>query len=927
MEIPKAYEPKEVEGRWYPFWEQSGFFSPENNSDPKAKTFSMVIPPPNVTGYLHMGHALNHTLQDVLARWRRMAGDRVLWLPGTDHAGIATQMVVERQLAAEGVKRQDLGREKFVERVWQWKEHSGGTIQRQMRIVGDSVDWSRERFTMDDGLSNAVKEVFVRLYDEGLIYRGEYMINWSPGLQTAISDLEVEMKPVKGKLYHIAYPIGAAATAPVEGLAETYETSNADEKKSGYLKTAAGEFIVVATTRPETMLGDTAIAMNPEDAGEEGRYAAVVGKTLVLPLVGREISFIQDEVVEKDFGTGFVKVTPAHDPNDFAMGKRHSLEFIQVIGKDAKMTDAVPEKYRGLDRYEARKAVVADLESLGLLLKVEDYTHNVGHCQRSGTVVEPLISMQWFMRMKELAEPAIAAVRDGRTKFVPESTAKIYFNWLENIQDWCVSRQLWWGHRIPAWHTPTGEIVVARDEAEARERLKARGLDSTAALTEEQDVLDTWFSSQLWPFSTLGWPEETEDLKKFYPTEVLVTAFDIIFFWVARMMMMGLKFMGEVPFRTVYINALVLDPQGQKMSKTKGNVIDPLDVFAKYGTDAARFALTAASTAGMTLALQESKLETARNFANKIWNATRFVLMNCDEVLEAREPVDWETELSEPELADLWIQSRLSRVALDVHSALGEYRFHEAAAVLYQFFWNDFCDWYIELSKPFVTAKEASSIPGPQSLAVKRRIIYVLERSLRLLHPIMPYITEELWQRLPHRGETISTADFVAHNSAQLDGRAEREMALVIDVITKLRNIRSSFNIAPSVPLTAEIAATDDASRSVLETMESHIKRLARIESLYLVDRLGTARGSARAVVTGAEIAVPLEGLVDFDKERARLEKEIGKLTNELATLEKRLGNADFIARAAADVVETSRQRAVELTDQIAKLKATIESL
>lgn len=923
MEIPKAYEPKEVEGRWYPFWEQGGFFSPESNSDPKAKTFSMVIPPPNVTGYLHMGHALNHTLQDVLARWRRMAGDRVLWLPGTDHAGIATQMVVERQLAAEGIKRQDLGREKFVERVWQWKEHSGGTIQKQMRIVGDSVDWSRERFTMDDGLSNAVKEVFVRLYDEGSIYRGEYMINWSPGLQTAISDLEVEMKPVKGKLYHIAYPIGTAVSAPVEGLAEAYEAANADEKKSGYLKTAAGEFIVVATTRPETMLGDTAIAMNPEDAGSKGRYAVVVGKKLVLPLVGSEIGFIQDEVVEKDFGTGFVKVTPAHDPNDFAMGKRHNLDFIQVIGKDAKMTDAVPEKYRGLDRYEARKAVVADLEALGLLLKVEDYTHNVGHCQRSGTVVEPLISMQWFMRMKELAEPAIAAVRNGRTKFVPESTAKIYFNWLENIQDWCVSRQLWWGHRIPAWHTPVGEIVVARDEAEARERLKARGLDPTVELREEQDVLDTWFSSQLWPFSTLGWPEETEDLKKFYPTDVLITAFDIIFFWVARMMMMGLKFMGDVPFRTVYINALVLDPQGQKMSKTKGNVIDPLDVFAKYGTDAARFALTSASTAGMTLALQESKLETARNFANKIWNATRFVLMNCDEVLEDQHPVGWETELSPPELADLWILSRLSRAALDVHSALGEYRFHEAAGVLYQFFWNDFCDWYIELSKPFVTAKEST----PQSLAVKRRIIYVLERSLRLLHPIMPYITEELWQRLPHKGETICAADFVAHNSAQLDGRAEREMALVIEIITKLRNLRASFNIAPSILLKAVIAPADAAARGVISQMEGHIKRLARIEELQIVEKLETTRGAARAVASGAEIAVPLEGLIDFDKERARLEKEIGKLSNELAGLEKRLGNADFIARAAAEVIATSRERAAELSDQIAKLQATIEAL
>ena len=931
MEIPKTYEPKDVEDRWYPFWEQGGYFSPESNPDPKAKVFSMVIPPPNVTGYLHMGHALNQTLQDVLARWRRMAGDRVLWLPGTDHAGIATQMVVERQLAAEGVKRQDLGREKFVERIWQWKEHSGGTIQRQMRVVGDSVDWSRERFTMDEGLSNAVKEVFVRLYDEGLIYRGERMINWSPGLQTAISDLEVEMKEVKGKLYHIAYPIKSGESVPLRAgseLAEAYASANEGDHKSGLLSTAAGDFIVVATTRPETMLGDTAIAMNPEDATAEGRYPSVVGKKALLPLVGRELSFIQDEVVEKDFGTGFVKVTPSHDPNDFAMGKRHDLEFIQVIGKDARITEAAPEKYRGLDRNEARKVVVADLEEFGLLLKVEDYTHKVGHCQRSNTVVEPLISMQWFLQMKELAEPAIAAVRDGRTKFVPESTAKIYFNWLENIQDWCVSRQLWWGHRVPAWHTPEGEIVVARDEAEARERLKARGLDSTAALTEESDVLDTWFSSQLWPFSTLGWPEETDDLKRFYPTNVLVTGFDIIFFWVARMMMMGLKFMGDVPFRTVYINALVLDPHGQKMSKTKGNVIDPLDVFAKYGTDAARFGLTAASTAGLTLALQESKLESARNFANKIWNATRFVLMNCDDVLEAQEPIDWETELSEPELADRWILSRLNRIALEVHNALGEYRFHEAAEELYRFFWNDFCDWYIELSKPFVTAKElADQSLADQSLAVKRRIIYVLERSLRLLHPIMPYITEELWQRLPHKGETISTAEFVSHNSAQLDGRAEREMALAIETITRLRNIRSTFNIAPSVQLKATIAPADEAARAVLTGMSEHIKRLARISDLEFVEKLEATKGAARAVFTGAEVAVPLEGLIDFDKERARLEKELGKLNGELAGLEKRLGNPDFIARAAAEVVAESKARAAELGDQIARLRATIDSL
>ncbi len=923
MEIPKTYEPKEVEKRWYPFWESHRFFAPESSTDSRARVFSIVIPPPNVTGSLHIGHALNHTLQDVLARWRRMIGDRVLWLPGTDHAGIATQMVVERQLSQEGIRRQDLGREKFVERVWQWKDQSGGEIQRQMRVLGDSVDWTRERFTMDEGLSNAVKEVFVRLYDEGLIYRGEYMINWSPGLQTAISDLEVEMKPVKGKLYHIAYPVSRNVTMPVAGLAEAYATANRGEKKSGLVSTSEGDFIVVATTRPETMLGDAAIALNPEDAKESGRYRSVIGRKVVLPLVGRELPIIQDDVVEMDFGTGFVKVTPAHDPNDFAMGKRHNLEFVQVIGKDARMTDAAPEKYRDLDRYKARDQVVADLEALGLMLSIEEYTHNVGHCQRSGTVVEPLISTQWFMRMKSLADPALAAVSEGRTKFVPENMTKIYFNWLENIQDWCISRQLWWGHRIPAWYTPDGEIVVARDEKEARRRLLDRGIDPKIELREESDVLDTWFSSQLWPFSTLGWPDETEDLKKFYPTSVLITAADIIFFWVARMMMMGLKFMGDVPFRTVYITALILDPEGQKMSKTKGNVIDPLVMFDKYGTDAVRFTLTAASTAGLSISLQESKLETARNFANKIWNAARFVLLNCDDVLENKEPIDWETQLAPPEMADLWILSRLNRVALDVHSALGEFRFHEAASTLYHFFWDDFCDWYIELSKPFVTAKE----PSPQSAAVKRRMIYVLERSLRLLHPIMPYITEELWQRLPHKGETISLAEFVSHNSAQLDGRAEREMNLVIEIVKKLRNIRSTFNISPSVPLSAQIAPADDAAREVIGRMEDHIKRLSRFDRIDLMDDLPSQRGSARAVISGAVIAVSLEGLIDFDKERSRLEKELGKLTGEREGLERRLENKDFIDRAAADVVASTRDRSSELADQIGKMRSMIEAL
>ncbi|MCI0390365.1 MAG: valine--tRNA ligase [Acidobacteria bacterium] len=925
MEIPKTYEPREVEERWYPFWEDRGFFTPEIKPDSKAPppTFSMVIPPPNVTGSLHMGHALNHTLQDVLARWRRMSGERVLWLPGTDHAGIATQMVVERQLAAEGIKRQDLGREKFVDLVWQWKAQSGGAIQKQMRILGDSVDWSRERFTMDEGLSNAVKEVFVRLYDEGLIYRGERMINWSPGLQTAISDLEVEMKPVNGKLYHIAYPIGRNVASTVEGLAEAYAAANQGERSSGLLSTQAGDFIVVVTTRPETMLGDTAVALNPDDARGSGRYAGVIERKAVLPLVGRELPLIQDEIVERDFGTGFVKVTPAHDRNDFEMGKRHNLEFVQVIGKDAKMTDAAPEKYRGLDRYDARKAVIADLENLGLLLKTENYTHNVGHCHRSRVAIEPLISTQWFMRMKSLADPAIAAVREGRTKFVPENMAKIYFNWMENILDWCISRQLWWGHRIPAWYTPEGEIVVARDEKEARARLEARGIDPKIELREEEDVLDTWFSSQLWPFSTLGWPEQTEDLKKYYPTSVLITAADIIFFWVARMMMMGLKFMGDVPFRTVYINALVLDPEGQKMSKTKGNVVDPLEVFNSYGTDASRFMLTAASTAGLTLTPQESKLESARNFANKIWNAARFVLLNCDDVLENQEPIDWETQLAPPELADLWILSRLNRIALEVHNAFGEFRFHEAAATLYHYFWDDFCDWYIELSKPFVTSKEAT----PQSIAVKRRIIYVLERSLRLLHPIMPFITEELWQKLPHKGETICLAEFVSHNSAQLDGRAEREMNLVIEIVTKLRSIRSLFNIPPSVALRAQIAPADEAARSVIKLMEDHIRRLARVEHLELVDQLSAQHGSARDVISGATLAVPLEGLIDFEKERARLEKELSKLAGERESLENRLTNQDFVTRAAADIVAATRERVAELEVQVVKLRSMIEAL
>jgi valyl-tRNA synthetase len=888
MDIPKSYSPKAIEDKWYPFWEENGYFAPEANQSTGAPVFSVVIPPPNVTGYLHMGHALNHTLQDVLARWRRMSGYRVLWLPGTDHAGIATQMVVERQLAKEGIQRKELGREKFIERVWEWRNHSGGAIQRQMRMLGESVDWSRERFTLDEGLSRAVREVFVRLYNEGLIYRGDYLINWSPGLQTAVSDLEVEMKPVNGKLYHIAYPVKGS-----------------------------DEVIVVATTRPETMLGDTAVAVNPDD----DRYRSLKGKHIILPLVGREIPVIEDSLVEKDFGTGIVKVTPAHDPNDFQMGRRHGLEFISVIGKDARMTDAVPEKYRGLDRYEARKRVVEDLDAAGLLVKVEEYQHNVGHCHRSGTVIEPLISTQWFMKMKPLAAPALEAARDGRTRFVPENMLRVYSNWLEKIEDWCISRQLWWGHRIPAWYTSDEFIVVAHTEEEAREKLKAAGRDPGSELRQDPDVLDTWFSSALWPFSTLGWPDHTEDLQKYYPTSVLITGPDIIFFWVARMMMMGLKFAGDVPFRTVYINGLVLDPEGQKMSKTKGNVIDPLVVFDKYGTDAVRYALTAAATPGMPISLQESKLEAARNFANKIWNASRFVLLNCGEELDASKAIPWETELGEPELADRWILSRFNRVALEVTDALAEFRLHEAAATAYHFFWDDFCDWYIELSKPHVTSRDVSD----QSRAVKRRIIHMLERSLRLLHPIMPFISEDLWQRLPHAGETISLAPFPEANAAELDGRAEREMNFLMELITRLRSIRSVFNISPAQTIDARVATRDELVSALVSTNVGHIRRLAKVNRLELIEDLSTEKGFARAVVGEAAIEVPLEGLVDFDKERKRLETELAKLKAEQESLAMRLANADFVSRAAPDVVASTRARHDEMSGQISRLAGIIE--
>jgi valyl-tRNA synthetase len=889
-EIPKAYDPASIEHKWYPFWESNGYFQPQGDGEP----YSIVIPPPNVTGYLHMGHALQHAIMDTLTRWRRMQGRRALWLPGTDHAGIATQMVVERQLAEQGISRTDLGREAFEKKVWEWKEHSGGTIQKQMRLEGISVDWTRERFTLDAGLSAAVREVFVRLYEQGLIYRGAYMVNWSPKLQTAVSDLEVEMKEVKGKLYHITYKIAGS-----------------------------DETVTVATTRPETMLGDTALAVNPDDE----RYTHLHGKKAILPIVGREIPIIADGIlVQMGFGTGVVKVTPAHDLNDFETGKRHNLDSVIVIGKDGRMTAEAGEGFAGLDRFKAREKVVQTLEELGALAKVEDYTHNVGHCQRSGVPIEPLVSDQWFLDVKDMAAKSIAAVKDGRTRFVPSSWEKVYFDWMENIRPWCISRQLWWGHRIPAWHTADGRFAVARDEAAARAQL---GIGDDAELTQDADVLDTWFSSALWAFSTFNWTGDAEqdaaneDLKLYTPTSVLVTGFDIIFFWVARMMMMSLHFTDDVPFRTVFITGLVRDAQGQKMSKTKGNVIDPLEVFNKYGTDAVRYSLLSAVTGGNDIKLQETKMESARNFANKIWNATRFVLMNLGDGTTGQSNAP-------AQLQDRWILSRLNRVAGEVNEAFENYRFHDAALGLYKFFWNDFCDWYIELAKPLVTAPEAT----PEVIAARKRIADILEQSMRLLHPLMPFITEELWQRVRETQHSASgaqpasvcIADFPTGDASLTDETAEAEMETVIGVITRARNIRSEMNIPNSTALNMHIAATG-RDAEVLREQEAAIKRLARIENVVFHDTLPDLGFSAKALVGEARLAIPLEGIIDRDKERARLEKEIAKREKDLNVVSTVLNRPGFAENAAPEIVAEKQEQLATLETQLAALRETLAAL
>ncbi|MEO8042881.1 MAG: valine--tRNA ligase, partial [Acidobacteriota bacterium] len=903
--------------------EANGFFTPEINQNPAAEPFSIVIPPPNVTGTLHMGHALQHTLMDVLTRWKRMLGFRTLFLVGVDHAGISTQLMVTRQLKKDEHKTpQDVGREVFTAKVWDWKNKYGGEITQQIRREGLSVDWTRERFTMEENLSRAVREVFVRLYEEGWIYRGTRIVNWCPRDKTVLSDLEVKEEKAKdGKLYYLRYPIAGVG----EG-----EKGRGGENPQSEIRNPQS-YITVATTRPETMLGDTAVAVNPEDE----RYKDLIGKTIALPLTGREIPIVADEYVESNFGTGAVKITPAHDANDWEIGERHGLEKLVVMNDDATMNSAAGEAFAGLDRFEARTKVVEEFEALGLLEKIEDYDVTLPHCERCKTVIEPLLSEQWFVKMDEMRDLALTLMREENLpRFFPEVPhKKVYTTWLENLRDWTISRQLWWGHQIPAWYDKDGQVYVARTKEEAVASAE------TTDLTQDPDVLDTWFSSALWPFSTLGWTGEEEretgrrgdgetdksDLDVFYPTDVLVTGRDIIFLWVSRMVMTGLKFMGERPFDDVIIHGTVLDKNGQRMSKTKSNGIDPLDVFATYGVDATRMTLAGSAT-GIDFAWRDERVESFRNFSNKIWNATRFCLMNSDGTTN----ISLLANTANLSLPDKWIISRLNKTAKAVNRALGTYQFHEAVQLLYHFFWDDFCDWYIELKKDEITAGDATA---------SAFILTILEQALRLLHPFMPFLTEELWQKLPgvsnalHNSayasseQTIMLTTFPTGDDSLIDEQAESAMASVIELITKIRNIRAEMNIKAGDRVSIHIAA-DNAMRTVLASNEAQIKKLARADKIVLANSLDVPKASARAVLTGnAEIAVPLEGLIDFEMERARLQGQIEKLDLELQRLNGQLSNANFVEKAPKEKVDELRDRKGEIDNQAATLRQNLEAL
>ncbi|MBS4047493.1 MAG: valine--tRNA ligase [Alphaproteobacteria bacterium] len=877
--LDKSFSPQDVEARLYKAWEEGGAFKVGVKS---GKPYTIALPPPNVTGSLHMGHALNHTLQDILIRYHRMRGFDALWQPGTDHAGIATQMVVERQLAAQQMNRHQMGRDKFIERVWEWKAESGGMITGQQRRLGESCDWSRERFTMDDGLSEAVLKVFVELYRQGLIYKDQRLVNWDPKLLTAISDLEVEQHEVKSHLWYFRYP--------VEGMTDT--------------------FITVATTRPETMLGDTGIAVHPDDE----RYQSLIGKFAILPLVGRRIPIVADEYSDPEKGSGAVKMTPAHDFNDFEVGKRHKLEMINIFDKHAKLNENVPEKYRGMERFAARKQIVADLEELGLVEKIEPNTHMVPHGDRSQVVIEPWLTEQWYVNAEVLAKPAIEAVEKGDIQFVPKSWEKTYFEWMRNIQPWCISRQLWWGHQIPAWYGPDGKVFVAYNEAEAQaEATKHYG--KATELTRDEDVLDTWFSSALWPFSTLGWPEQTDVLKSHYPTDVLVTGFDIIFFWVARMIMMGLHFTQKAPFHTVYIHALVRDEKGQKMSKTKGNVMDPLDVIGKYGADALRFALTIFAAQGRDVKMSEQRVEGYRNFATKLWNAARFAEMNGCTL-----PADFKPEAVQ-NTVNKWAIGELGKAAREVEAALAAYKFNEAAGALYHFTWGTFCDWYLELIKPALMGEDAALKAETQATCA-----YVLRQLIHLLHPFMPYVTEELWEKLYGAPDGfLMLRDWPKDGERAEDKAASAEIDWLIRLIDGVRAARSALN----VPAGAKIAMiANDGNAETAARLARHadpIKRLARIETLS--ENQSAPQGSARIVVDEATFVLPLADVIDIAKEKQRLGKEREKALAEIAKIDTKLGDQTFMSRAPQAVVDEQHERRATQTSLAEKLADALQQL
>lgn len=870
-ELAKTYDPQEVEDRIYDFWLNGGYF--HATVDPEKKPYTIVIPPPNITGQLHMGHAMDETLQDILIRWRRMQGYSALWLPGTDHASIATEAKIVEAMRQEGLTKEDLGREKFLERAWAWKEKYGGRIVEQLKKLGSSCDWERERFTMDEGCNKAVREVFVRLYNKGLIYRGERIINWCPHCKTSISDAEVEFAEKDGNFWHIRYPF---------------------KDGSGYLE--------LATTRPETMLGDTAVAVHPDDP----RYKDIVGKTLILPLVGREIPVIADTYVEQDFGTGVVKITPAHDPNDFEVGLRHNLEIINVMNDDGSINEN-GGKFAGMPGLEARKQIVKELEEQGFLVRIEPIKHNVGSCYRCHTVVEPRVSKQWFVKMEPLAKPAIECVRDGRVRFIPERMEKIYFNWMENIKDWCISRQLWWGHRIPAWYCEDcGETIVAMDAPHTCPKC------GSGKLHQDEDTLDTWFSSALWPFSTLGWPDQTEDLKYFYPTDTLVTGYDIIFFWVARMIFSGMEHMGEPPFKTVFIHGLIRDAQGRKMSKSLGNGIDPLEVIAQYGADALRFTLVTGNSPGNDLRFSQEKVEASRNFANKIWNASRFILMNID-------GRDVPNQLPEKlALEDKWIVNQFNQVVKEVTDNLEHFEIGIAVQKLYDFLWDELCDWYIEIAKIRLQSSDEEA-----AQTARQVLVWVMTGTLQLLHPFMPYITEEIWQSLPHEGESIMVSKWPVYEEAHCFQQAASDMQSIMDVIRAVRNRRSEMNVPPSRKTHLYIAT---AAEKVFQEGAPIIERLAFANGV----EIGPAfeiEGAVNIVTSGAKAYIPMDELVDKKAELARLTKELESAQKQYATTQQKLSNEKFLSKAPENVVEGVRQNAAKLKEHIALIQSSIDAL